>query len=135
MAAVTALGLRKLKGTALGKDRLAAGIIRVPILGSLVVGSAYGWVGEGPKGRNLELLTTIPQVSKQAGLPVLIGGDFNITPSQIRTTHILPKASLEIVAPEKRHLCYRDVERSVHYRLLSGLGRPTDRTRQPGCHD
>ena len=66
-----------------------------------MIGSAYGWSGEGPKGRSLTLLSAIPQLGSQAGPPILVGCDFNFSPSQIKATRLLQKASLEILEPER----------------------------------
>ena len=97
VAAVAALGLRKAKAISTPNPRIAAGIIRVPILGDLLIASAYGWSGEGPKGRNLELRSAIPQLAKANELPVVIGGDFNLTPAQVKTTGVLRKGELECI--------------------------------------
>ena len=100
VAAVAALGLRRAKPSATQNSRIVAGIIRVPILGGLLIASSYGWSGEGPRGRNLELLATIPQLARAKGLPILVGGDFNLSPAQIRTTGILRKGELDCIHPE-----------------------------------
>ena len=101
VAAIAALGLRRVKGQVAGLDRLTAGIVRIPQLGDLTIASAYGWTGLGPRGKNLELLSAIPQLAGLTGLPTLVGGDFNLTPGQIAGTKFLKKASLEVLAPDR----------------------------------
>ena len=71
---IKALGLRKAKGTNQETPRIATGIVRIPLLGEIVLGSIYGWTGVGPRGPNLELLTALPQIASANALPLLIGG-------------------------------------------------------------
>ena len=47
------------------------------------------------------MLASIPQLAKANELPVIVGGDFNLTPGQIHQCGVLRKAGLDCLAPDR----------------------------------
>ena len=62
------------------------GAIEIPGLGTLAVISACGVVKQGLKEDNLEMLATIARVGPMLSLPVIAGGDYNLTPAKVTQT-------------------------------------------------
>ncbi len=81
--------------------RLAGAWLQAGPRGGMVVLSIYCWASEGMSARNVALVCKALEVASACGSAWLIGGDFNVTPSELVATAggMLDRAGAEIRAP------------------------------------
>jgi len=90
--------------------RLVAGILQSPALGDVLVVSAYGFVGDGDA--TLGLLAEACLLREKLKLPLVMGGDYNMTPKAVRAAGILQRAHAMTAVPS-RPTCYTKTSASV----------------------
>ena len=86
------LGLRlvlRCKSTTLLPGRLAAGVVDFPDMGPTLLISAYLLDGEGAGEANRRVLARAGKTLAGWAGPAIMGGDFNMTPAELKSTGIL----------------------------------------------
>ncbi len=87
--------------------RLAGAWLQAGPRGGMAVLSIYCWASEGMSARNVSLVCRALEVAAACGSAWLIGGDFNVTPSELVATvgSMLDRAGAAIRAPPQP-TCY-----------------------------
>ena len=81
------------------EHRLLALRLAGPGLEPMILVSAYLQAGGGLNRTNRTLLATMAQWQEEARAPILVGGDFNLRPDQVRSTDFLARGGLTLMVP------------------------------------
>ncbi len=78
----------------------------------------YSVPGIGLQGHNIELLGLVAEVQEATKLPVVVGGDYNYTPSALAGTDYVSRSGIQPAAPADPTHIKRESKRVLDWFLL-----------------
>eukprot|EP00959_Pyramimonas_sp_CCMP1952_P275836 5765577-Pyramimonas_sp.AAC.1 len=100
------------------RSRLTGLLLELPGLPRLGLMCAYFKAAGGLGEVNLGLLADIAVQQDQERVPIIVAGDFNLSPSRIESLDYLHRASLQVVAPSSPTFRVKKTQSVLDYFII-----------------
>ena len=104
--------------------------LKLPGVDPFLVASAYLRAGGGLGRTNRTILATLARWQDEAQLPVFVGGDFNLHPSQVLDTDFASRSGTQVLAPRSSTYRTSKARTTIDYFIVSSCLS----NKLQGCH-
>ena len=101
------------------EHRLLGLRLKLPGMDAFLVASAYLQAGGGLGRINRTALATLARWQDEAKLPILVGGDFNLSPDKVLETDFASRSGTQVVAPSSSTYRTAKARTKIDYFIIS----------------